>query len=85
MAEPNYKPMLELMSTQISQVLKRQDEQDVQLREMHKKLDTAIALETQYQQAIVFSEGPVVPSNDADEENEWLKDLFHAWCCGLRF
>jgi hypothetical protein len=74
-----------LVSQQLSQVLRRHDEQEARLEQLHQKLDRAIALETQYQmvpapEAAVQRGASAEPAED--DTAEWLTDLFHAWCCG---
>ena len=74
--------LLLLLSQQMSQILRRLDEQDEVLRQLNRKVEDAVTLETQYQQVQSAPVEPFSPSSREDDMSEWLIDLFHAWCCG---
>ena len=82
----NITPLLLLISQQMSQVLRRHDELETRVDQLHQKLDKAVALEEmQYrmvQQQPLLQPEPSVQPAEHDDAVEWLADLFHVWCCG---
>jgi len=70
-----------IVERQQEEILKRLDNHEALLEDIRRKLQNVLEHESHFQTLVVRETTRPVVEQDDDGPIEWVRDLFHFWCC----